>query len=145
MTTTLTQDAKTEIRAVVDGMAAGVRAKDAARVLAAFAPEAVSFSLAPPLVEPQSREGLEAWFATWRGPIGYEQRNLEITAAERLAFGHGFVRIHGTKTDGETPSVWTRQTLCLERIGGAWKIVHEHLSVPFYMDGSLRAAVDLEP
>jgi PhnB protein len=26
-----------------------------------------------------------------------------------------------------------------------WKIAHLHQSVPMYMDGSLRAAVDLKP
>ena len=30
-------------------------------------------------------------------------------------------------------------------LAGTWKIAHEHTSVPFYMDGSFRAAVDLEP
>lgn len=39
-----------------------------------------------------------------------------------------------------------RETLCLERQGsGEWKIVHEHTSVPFYMDATLRPAFDLEP
>lgn len=28
---------------------------------------------------------------------------------------------------------------------GAWRIAHRHESVPFYMDGSNRAAVDLTP
>jgi ketosteroid isomerase-like protein len=28
---------------------------------------------------------------------------------------------------------------------GEWLVTHEHVSVPFYMDGSLRAAVDLKP
>jgi hypothetical protein len=28
---------------------------------------------------------------------------------------------------------------------GTWKIVHEHTSVPFHMDGSFRAATDLTP
>jgi ketosteroid isomerase-like protein len=62
-----------------------------------------------------------------------------------LGFGHGFVRISGTKTGGERVAVWARSTVCLRRIGGAWRIVHEHTSVPFYMDGSLKAAVDLHP
>jgi ketosteroid isomerase-like protein len=38
-----------------------------------------------------------------------------------------------------------RSTLCFRREGGAWKIAHAHTSVPFHMDGSFRAAVDLEP
>lgn len=28
---------------------------------------------------------------------------------------------------------------------GGWKIAHTHSSVPFYMEGSYRAAVDLHP
>jgi len=28
---------------------------------------------------------------------------------------------------------------------GAWKVVYTHRSVPFYMDGGVKAAVDLEP
>jgi PhnB protein len=38
-----------------------------------------------------------------------------------------------------------RMTMILERVNGAWKVVHEHSSVPFYMDGSLRPAFDLKP
>jgi ketosteroid isomerase-like protein len=38
-----------------------------------------------------------------------------------------------------------RGTVGLRRIDGRWKITHEHASVPFYMDGSYKAAVDLQP
>jgi ketosteroid isomerase-like protein len=38
-----------------------------------------------------------------------------------------------------------RATLCLLRAGGSWRIVHERTCVPFYMDGSLRPAFDLNP
>jgi ketosteroid isomerase-like protein len=38
-----------------------------------------------------------------------------------------------------------RATVGLRRIGGRWQVTHEHSSVPFYMDGSYRAAVDLQP
>ncbi len=42
-------------------------------------------------------------------------------------------------------AVWVRATVCFRKIERAWKVVHEHSSAPFYMDGSLKAAVDLEP
>jgi ketosteroid isomerase-like protein len=42
-------------------------------------------------------------------------------------------------------SFWMRETVCLERGDGGWRIVHEHASVPFYMDGTLRPAFDLQP
>jgi ketosteroid isomerase-like protein len=35
--------------------------------------------------------------------------------------------------------------MCLRKTNGQWRIVHDHSSVPFYMDGSYRAAVDLKP
>jgi ketosteroid isomerase-like protein len=38
-----------------------------------------------------------------------------------------------------------RLTACRRKINGKWLITHEHVSVPFYMDGSSRAAVDLTP
>jgi ketosteroid isomerase-like protein len=76
---------------------------------------------------------------------GYEVRDFSVTTGDDIAFCHGFVRISGTKTDGGENSVWARQTLCLRKIDGAWKITHEHTSVPFYMDGSFKAAVDLAP
>ena len=41
--------------------------------------------------------------------------------------------------------MWMRSTLAFRRAGGAWKIAHGHSSVPFRMDGSYRAATDLQP
>ena len=41
--------------------------------------------------------------------------------------------------------MWFRNTLCLRKAGDAWKIAHGHESVPMYMDGSFKAAIDLEP
>ena len=41
--------------------------------------------------------------------------------------------------------VWFRSTLGFRKIGGEWKIAHEHELVPFLMDGSDKAALDLKP
>jgi ketosteroid isomerase-like protein len=138
-----------EIRKVIERQAQAIHDKDAKAVLACYAPGSVTFDLAPPLQNAVSgaegETGLNEWFATWRGPIGYETRDVTVSATDDLAFAHGFVRISGTKVHGEQTAVWVRQTLCLRKIGGAWKIAHEHTSVPFYMDGSYKAAVDLKP
>jgi PhnB protein len=138
--------AEWEIRAVIDDLAHAHRAKDSGGVVRHQAPGFVQFSLAPPLISTAAdARGLEEWFATWRGPLGYEVRELRVTAGDDVAFCHSLNRLTGTKVDGETPDIWFRVTLCFRRIGGAWKIAHEHESVPFYMDGSYRAAVDLKP
>jgi ketosteroid isomerase-like protein len=137
------------IRILIDDMAKALRAKDADRVMSHYAANTVRFDLAPPLqyagADAVDKKGLEDWFSTWRGPIGYEVRDFIVTAGEDVAFCHGFVRISGTKIDGEHNDVWTRHTIGLRKIDGAWRVTHEHMSVPFYMDGSYRAAVDLKP
>ena len=134
------------IRTVIDDWSNALRTKNAAGVVAHHAPDYVHFSLAPPLISTGGdTRGLEAWFATWQGPIGYEIRDLSITAGDDAAFCHSLNRMSGTKTDGAKPDLWFRLTLGFRKIGGEWKIAHEHESVPFYMDGSFRAAVDLRP
>lgn len=85
------------------------------------------------------------WFATWQGPIGYEIRDLSVTAGDDVAFGASLNRISGTRTSGDKADVWARATVGFRKIDGTWMITHEHFSVPFYMDGSYKAAVDLKP
>jgi PhnB protein len=63
-----------------------------------------------------------------------------------LAFAHFYVRTSAvTKGDKEQVHWWARATLCFKRRERQWLVAHEHVSVPFYMDGSYRAALDLEP
>ena len=138
--------AQEEIRAVLEARAAAIRQKDVERVIACFAPDSVRFSLAPPLQsdEPLRKEFVN-WFATFRGPIGCEMRSLSIDTAAALACCHSFNHLTGTKTDDEKVDVWFRETLCLRQIDGRWQIIHAHESVPFHMDGSFKAAVELKP
>ena len=134
------------IRAVIDDWADALRNKDAPRVMSHGTDGMVHFSLAPPLV---SREyegtGLQDWFDTWQGSIGYEFRDLEITAGDDVAFCHCLNRLTGTSKSGEKTDVWFRHTLGFRKVDGQWKIAHAHESVPFYMDGSYKAAIDLKP
>jgi uncharacterized protein (TIGR02246 family) len=140
---------ETEIRSLITDLSDALHDKDAKRVLSHYAPGSVVFDLAPPLQHAGAgesvEEGLKEWFATWQGPIGHETRDVNITADGDIAYCHGFIRISGTKVGGEHADVWARQTTCLRKIDGAWKITHDHTSVPFYMDGSYKAAVDLKP
>ena len=137
-----------EIRALIDDWARAVRAKDVEAVMRHYSADVVAFDLAPPLRYAGAdalRASLAAWFRTFRGPVGYDIRDLDVTAGEDVAFCRSLNRISGTRTDGETTDVWVRATVGLRKIDGAWKVTHEHASVPFYMDGSYRAAVDLKP
>lgn len=138
-----------EIRALLDDRHSAMQAKDASRFVAHYAPDIVLFDLAPPLqfssAQALDPAGIEEWFATWRGPIEYTISQVKLAIGDDVAFCHGLARLRGTKTGGEQVDVWTRATIGLCKIDGTWKVAHEHLSVPFYMDGSGRAALDLRP
>lgn len=146
-------DLSAEIRAVIETRAEAIRNKDLSRALAVYTPDVVNFDLPPPLrfvgAAALDPKGLGGWFDTWAGPIGLDLRDFQVVVEGDIAFAHGLVRIHGKRTGGESTGkatdVWVRQTLGFRRVAGAWKIAHEHTSVPFYMDGSFRAAVDLKP
>ena len=140
--------AEAQIYALIDAWVQAIRAKDVNGVMSHYAADIVTFDLAPPLQYVGAevlRKNLQEWFATFRGPVGYEMRDLSITASDDVAFCHSRNRISGTRTNGEETDVWVRATVCYRKIDGKWLVTHEHASVPFYMDGSYRAAVDLKP
>jgi uncharacterized protein (TIGR02246 family) len=137
-----------QIRLLIDNWAKALRAKDVDGIMASYAPDVTSFDLAPPLQYLGTnayRKSLEQWLPSFAGPVGYEVHDLNIAAGDGAAFCHSLNRITGTRTNGEKTDVWVRATVCLAKIDGAWKVTHEHVSVPFYMDGSYKAAVDLQP
>jgi ketosteroid isomerase-like protein len=136
-----------QIRERIRSWTDALRAKDLDAVMAHWAPDALAFDLAPPLRRrgDEIRRALVEWFPTWDGPIGYERRDLVITAGDEVAFSHCLDRLTGRRTNGDTSDVWFRATVCFRKLDGEWMIVHEHTSVPFAMDGSYRALVDLAP
>ena len=137
-----------EIRRITDAWIKGLHDKDVDAVMQYAAPDIVSFDLAPPLASrgaARYRENLEAWFPKWDGPIDLESRDLEVTVGDDVAFTTCLNRIGGAKKEGERPDIWVRVTACLRKLDGRWKVAHEHISTPFHMDGSFKAAVDLSP
>jgi PhnB protein len=114
-----------------------------------LADDVVSYDLPPPLqfTGPAARDQktIQQWFDTWEGPITWSMHDLNIKVGGDLAHAHGLGHMTGTKVGGEQVDVWVRCTACFGKEDGAWKITHQHTSVPFHMDGSYKAAVDLKP
>jgi ketosteroid isomerase-like protein len=137
------------IRVLLDQRARATSSKDPAGSLAAFAPDVVTYDIAPPLVqrgaEATDPNALLQWFASWNGPIGLDLSDVTVHCAGDLAFCYGLLHMRGARADGEQTDIWVRSTVCLEKRGGTWKNVHEHTSVPLRMDGSGKAATDLKP
>lgn len=135
------------IRAIVDGIHKAHHNKKAAGIAMHYTPDAAVFNLAPPLTQiGVDLEEKQQWLDGWATPVDLEARDAEITISGDLAIWAGFLRMRGTRKGADSAvDFWMRETLCFKRHAGTWQIVHEHTSVPFYMDGSLRPAFDLIP
>ena len=142
-----TSTSEAAIRALIEEWTRAVHAKDIDKLIACYAPDVVVFDLLPPLQFVDAahyRQNWAAWFASWQGLIGYEMRELTITAGDEVAFSRSLNHITGARTDGEKNDVWVRATVCFRKIDGQWKVTHEHMSVPYDME-TLKAAVNLKP
>jgi len=136
---------QSEINALFRKLEKGHADRDADAIMAYYAPDAVIFDLAPPLGRRgMNRDTLKAWFETWDSPIQLEVQDVNLTVEGDIAFASAFNRLRGIQS-GRPQDLWIRSTLCLRKTNGTWRIVHDHTSVPFYMDGTDRAALDLKP
>jgi ketosteroid isomerase-like protein len=136
-----------EILTVVQNLRQAHLDKDVALFAAQFAPDAAIYNLAPPLVHHGiDLQEKQDWFESWATPIDIDSRDFNVIVSGDFAVCHGFLHMSGTKKGADQAvNFWMRETLCLQRQGSGWQIVHEHTSVPFYMDATLRPAFDLRP
>ena len=122
---------------------------DTVAVVAVTDPDIVSFDLQPPLrlIGAAARDPaeLDAWLATWDGPISSRFTDPEIHMSGDLAVAHGLTNLQGDKKDHGPVDVWFRSSVVLARRTSGWRIVHEHHSFPMRMDGSNLVASDLKP
>lgn len=137
----------TQIRELIDVWADAVRAKDVDRIMSLYAPNLLSFDAISQL----QFKGADAYWAHWEtcmtycpGPMVFEIHELNVAAAEDVAFAHFLNHCGGTTEQGEEQSGWMRATVCYRRTQGAWKIAHEHFSAPFEMETG-KALLDLAP
>jgi ketosteroid isomerase-like protein len=136
------------VRAAIEERVAAIRAGDAARANAVLAPDVVAFELVPPLAlapgAARDEAATAAWLASWEGPVEIAIRDLAIRAGGDIAFAHALQCLSGTRAGGRPVRMWLRSTLCFEKRGGTWLIVHAHSSVPFRPEDR-QAALDLTP
>jgi len=111
------------------------------------APDVLLFDVLNPLQNTGAeiiRGRAEKWLSSYQSPIGYEVRDLSITADETVAFCHYLYRVSGTLKDGGEVDMWVRATVGLRKIDGKWTITHEHQSVPFDVETG-KASLDFKP
>lgn len=135
------------IRALIEDRVKAIRDKDINALMSNHAPDVLTFDALNPLRyigSDKVKERAEQWFSWYQGPIGYEIRDLSITAGEEVAFCHYLYRVSGTMTNGREVNMWVRSTVCYRKIDGKWTLTHEHTSVPFDAESG-KASLDLNP
>ena len=113
--------AEAEIGAIVEDMASAIRRKDADALIGHYAPDVFAFDLLPPL----QYKGVDAlmqrasqWLASFEGPLGFEMRDLRITAGDDVAFCHSLNGVKGTSRGGAKVDMWWRATVCFRKQDG---------------------------
>lgn len=138
-----------EIHAVLHRFETAIRNRDTQAAIACYAPEVIGYDLAPPLeMGPGAMRdpaGLDGWFETWDGPLEAGGPEPELKVEGTLACAWSLRRMAGHKKGAGPTELWFRSTVVLTKRQGGWKIAHVHNSVPFAMDGSGRALLDLKP
>jgi uncharacterized protein (TIGR02246 family) len=135
------------IRALIEDRVKAIHDKDINALMSNHAPDVLTFDALNPLRyigSDKVKERAEDWFSWYQGPIGYEVRDLSITAGEEVAFCHYLYRVSGTMTNGREVNMWVRSTVCYRKIDGKWTLTHEHTSVPFDAESG-KASLDLNP
>jgi uncharacterized protein (TIGR02246 family) len=136
-----------DIRQRIDKLVEAVRAMDLEGAMSFYAPDIVSFDFEPPLQHVGAEAKRKNWmraFAAYQRPLGYEIRDLAITAGDDVAFAHSLNRISGTLKNGSRSDFWLRSTTCFRKIDGNWLIAHDHVSVPLDLEPGT-ALLNLEP
>ncbi len=124
---------ETQIRELIETWAKSVRDRDIDGILAHHAFDILLFDVPPPVQLRGIHEYRRSWehFLPWFGDSGvFEISELNITAGDDVAFGHGLIRCSGTEASPDKVELVVRLTICCRKIHGQWTVMHEHHSEP---------------
>jgi uncharacterized protein (TIGR02246 family) len=127
--------AESEIKALIEAWADAVRRHDLPAILAHHDEEIVMFDVPPPLQSRGLAEYRKTWdlfFAYHKPGQAFDVAELQICVGDTVAFAVAIMRC-GSATVGGPPEpggFQFRLTIGLRKVDGAWRIQHEHHSVP---------------
>jgi|GEM_PF-1929260 len=122
--------------AILQAMArwrAAVENRDMEALVAAYAPEVMLFDLKPPykLVGPAAvRADWEACLPYFPKKFWIRHEDAVLTVGGDAAFVYGLVKIDPIGEESRAGDQYLRFTVCFQRIGGKWRVTHEHVSTP---------------
>jgi uncharacterized protein (TIGR02246 family) len=122
-----------EIRTLIENWSKGVREEDRGAIRRDHDDDILMFDVPPPF---QSR-GIDGYMATWETffssaekPVRFDFTDVQITAGSDVAFATAVGHCVTTGKDGRREPLDFRLTMGLRKIGGRWRVTHEHHSLP---------------
>jgi uncharacterized protein (TIGR02246 family) len=127
------QKDENEIRDLFDRWIRAVRAENFEGIRADHDPEILMFDVPPPFLS----KGLDAYMATWKlfismskKPVVFDFRDVQIVSGKEVAFVTAIGSCSSVDAKGPQEDLEFRLTMGLRKVNGAWRVVHEHHSVP---------------
>lgn len=121
-----------QVRELIDRLSKAVRDEDLERIREIHDADMRMFDVPPPL----EVRGLDDYMGTWKlflasssRPVAFELSDIQVAAGGDVAFATALGHCRSMERSGET-DVDFRLTMGFRKRGGAWRIVHEHHSVP---------------
>lgn len=129
------KDDEAAIRALEDRFVAAFNAGDIDAIMENYVPDdsLVLFDVVPRKDYLGANAYRHAWiemFSRFEGTPKIAITDLNITVDGKVGFGHSFMQVTGTDTQGHPIDRTVRVTDGYRKIGENWLIVHEHISVP---------------
>ncbi len=122
------------LRQMIGEWSDALTAKDLDRMLSQYAADIVLFDLQPPY----KVEGLAAYRKVWEKSLPQlpekfrsEHRDLHLIVSGDVAFAYCLHGIEPVDEKHPAGTTWIRATIGYRRLEGRWRIVHEHISLPF--------------
>ena len=129
-----------QIKALEADLSAAASVKDIDTVMRFYAPGDGLFAVDD--TTPQHRYlGAAAYRTDWAGllasfagPIKFQVTQFSVVSDGVLAYGHSTQHVSGNDTHGAPYQLTVHVTDVYRKMGGTWKIVLEHTSVPVDLD-----------
>ncbi|MCY1012557.1 SRPBCC domain-containing protein [Nannocystis pusilla] len=139
--------AEAELRALFRAWSQATATRDLEGSMAPIARDVVSYEHEAPLqlvgadaVREVCRRGFEAT----QGGIGWDVPDLRVLVCGDLAVTWGLNRMQAQEHGQAQVESWSRGTRVFRKIGGAWQMIHQHVSFPYDPQTS-QARLDLRP
>ena len=122
------------VRKLIEDRYQAIRAKDADAAMSPVTNDLVMFDVVDPLRHTNAddvRKREQEWFDGFDGPVRVVLKDLVVSADGDTAFAYSLNRYSGNFKAGGSTDMWVRHTSCYRLREQGWRLVHEHLSVPF--------------